>query len=323
MINSSSHDTITHYKSSESQDLRYSLFQGIIQRMLLLIPDKAELRSATCYSTVALMDSLYESHYLSTLQAIIAFILQLYSATKVHHRSVSIDISAALLQGEWIWNLQAHDKDVSFAYDLFVSILRRCYDVAPSIRLRALTAISSLLVKALESRDQLHKLISDQLQNPTLEDQSLVDVVRESCLDDRPLVRAKAIAVLEILSLNYSEQAPHDDLDILAEACGDKSLAVRKQALASIIALTLPNGQTGSLVEIFIEAALPRVLDAVCHSFNLSIHQIITVYYRRKQRYKGNSLRHFQKCYLMMLSTGITRRDKAMLIMIIFIMIII
>ena len=315
--------TIIHNESSESQDLRYSLFQGIIQRMLLLIPDKAELRSATCYSTVALMDSLYESHYLSTLQAIIAFILQLYSATKVNHRSASIDISAALLQGEWIWNLQAHDKDVSFAHELFVSILRRCYDVAPSIRLRSLTAISSLLVNALESRDQLHKLISDQLHSPVLEDQSLGDVVRESCLDDRPLVRAKAIAVLEILSLNYSEQPSHDDLDILAEACGDKSLAVRKQALASIISLTQANGQTSSLVEIFIEAALPRVLDAVCHSFNLSIHQIITVCYRRKQRYKGNSLRQFQKCYLMMLSTGITRRDKAMLIIIIFIMIII
>ena len=235
--------------------------------MLLLVPDKAELRSVACLSAVSLLESLYDVRSLSAIHSIISFLSNLFAAAKVMIRSVSIEVGASILHRDWVWSLAS--KSGSLVGDLFLSIVRRCYDVAPSIRLRSLAVLSGLLVKAFESHDQLHSFIIEKLDQPVLEEQTLHEVFRECCFDDRPLVRAKALAAVEIISLQYSSQPSLDDLDIFAEACEDKSVAVRKQALVSLIALSQAYPQNSCVMEIFIESALPRVYDTVCVSFIL------------------------------------------------------
>jgi hypothetical protein len=263
---------------------------GLIQRMLLLVLDKADNRAITATSISEILACLYKHGCVQVLQHCISFTLSLSTATKVLYRALCTDISVHLLLSTWIW-LENDDVDKptaqlekpladvnpsTNAVALLRGIIARCYDVSPAIRLRAVTGLQSVLLSLNEnSSSNKHRVVAYFL-NDTLSDEegSIQEAIRERCSDDRPLVRAKALSAYEYVVTYHWILCDEEDIDLFITACSDKSVSVRKQGLGSIMNILRMKTQQSNhllLLDVFVQACTPLIFDAV--------HPLTTIVY--------------------------------------------
>ena len=225
----------------------------------------------------------------------LSFLVKLSKSAKLHHRSLSLDIGASLLQENWLISNYESTAEVNDADSVLQMLVERCSDVAATVRSRSLGAMWDLLenlatIKRFENIDfftGVYNLLvggrpgKREEEGPTL---SFLDRLRELACDDKPLVRVKAIQTLVLaltiewpkLSLTHvamgscpsTENIEYvqlylsdDDVSVIAERCSDQSIAVRKQAIMSLSAILQCRPVDTLLQEAWIDAVLPLVLD--------------------------------------------------------------
>ena len=161
---------------------------------------------------------------------------------------------------------------------LILILVGRCDDAAPTVRTRAISAISDLLENLTLSTP---KVMAEYLLQLILgvDSINLLDILRNRTCDDKPLVRTKAISAYgaalsklwpksisdedtgvvttELISLYLTE----DDVNVFMECCNDTSVSVRKQAIFSLTNLVNCRRNESLLQEAWVVSVLPLVAD--------------------------------------------------------------
>ena len=276
---------------------------GLLQRMLLLGVDTADIRSTVVGSFVSLLTALHNLNESSTNLHFFSFMTTLSAAKNSNHRLVCTELALHLLTTGWIW------EEPYFPATFLYLLITRCNDTLTAVRLRAISALYSLYASlelpstpsqmkvvlrqcvdapVVPTRKSLHNKAKYQMTSMSeLEDEEeegeddkeeelfLLDALFGCASDERPLVKAKAIATLELLHTNQVLLCSVDDdlLLLLVEACADQSLSVRRQALGTLTSLLLCYQQyredahaTCAIVEAFVQYCLPMIYDAVIPS---------------------------------------------------------
>lgn len=219
---------------------------GIIERMILLSPDRAPVRQTILASIqrivshiLALDRSLSGSpsssqsykHPKSIIIHLLRFLCRLCKSTKMTYRAFGLEILVSLLipsntgdVSDTLWSDEIYEP-----VNLLHIIIRRCNDVAPTVRLRALTAVLDILLSlnrqsnpslastmldfALGSRirnlqpssaynsDRSTRISlgGEALRMPNTADArdgveiNLMDVIRGRIFDSKPMIKAKAL----------------------------------------------------------------------------------------------------------------------------------
>ena len=276
---------------------------GLLQRMLLLGVDTADMRSTVVSSLVSLLTALHNLNESSTNLNFFPFVTTLSAAKNSNHRLICTELALHLLTTGWIW------EEPYFSTTFLYLLITRCNDTLAAVRLRAISALYSLYASlelpstpsqmkvmlrqcvdapVMPTRKSLHNRAQHQMTSRSeLEDEEeegeedkedelfLLDALFGCASDERPLVKAKAIATLELLHTNQVLLCSVDDdlLLLLVEACADQSLSVRRQALGTLTSLLLCYQQyredahaTCAIVEAFVQYCLPMIYDAVIPS---------------------------------------------------------
>jgi hypothetical protein len=244
-----------------------------MQRMLLLTPDKADVRGTVALSVVGITDKLFEHKCVAVVEYFIAFALKLSAASKIQYRSMCTDLLATLLLRDWVWShdlslseREEDDKGPALATAMLREVTRRCQDSSAVVRLRALTSLLSIFIHFennvnAEFRHALLVLL-DTNQDDN-DDLSLIEVITERCHDDKSLVKAKALQVLAIMLKSSWAVVTDDVVALLTTATTDKSVTVRKQALSGMVALVQSRPADMFVIETFVLTCLPLIYDAV------------------------------------------------------------
>lgn len=246
----------TTYESS-SENCFLNCIVGIIQRMTINSPDRAPIKQAILSSlhqilhgVISNQNTWLESDKLNQIiKSYLSFLVKLCKSNKLSYRSFAVDIISSILLPStassspmngfavdyndcdnvdslyfWIWSDINNDVD---ADTLLFILLKRCSDVAPSVRLRALSSVCDILSSLNETTPK--KLSSTVLQfalgvvitaepnanlissDSEVEDRrvslnlndmssvtnsnyfNLLDILRARTNDKKPLVRSKAL----------------------------------------------------------------------------------------------------------------------------------
>lgn len=150
-------------------------------------------------------------------ERLLSFISKLSKSVKLNHRSLCLDLAASILAADWFWERHAMATQQLFCSsvtpvlhtgveEIIEILITRCCDVTATVRCRALGALSDLLdfiqKLAADKNDKgdliarVHSLVMgrshDESHRAT---KSLLDTLRDLCLDDKPLVKVKAISI--------------------------------------------------------------------------------------------------------------------------------
>ena len=326
--------------------------------LYIAAPRRSSSTSARSVATAS-NTTLYNDE-LHVLSHFLAFLIRLSKCNKTGYRAFSLDIITAALATDWIWNLasfnttktltgsasSAHGDEASLYIDptfLLTTLMERCMDVAPTVRIRAVSTLCGLfetlsdssppekcellLQAAIGSLSKGNEVTSttpsarprsestgsnDAMEQDDDADEeegrpkgtsrrlydtpqhnrqslgvgtgthkSLLDIFRESCGDEKPLVRSKSVQALgsalalqwpkftntsssttslgqvEYITMFVSE----DDLAVLIEKCNDSSLAVRKQAVIALTDLAKLRASDSSVQDAWVGAVLPMITD--------------------------------------------------------------
>ena len=232
----------------------------------------------------------------AAVSRLLSFLVKMSNSSKLHHRSLSLDIGAALLQEGWLISNYDLEADTNDADDILCMLVARCSDVAATVRSRAMGAMWDLLenlstIKRYENMDFFsgvydllvggHSAVnpkSNVLSTPFL------DKLREMACDNKPLVRVKAIQTLVLaLTIEWPKVSHNaddvgasptldnvsyvqlylsdDDVAVISERCSDQSIAVRKQAIVSLSAILQCRPLDSMLQDAWLDAVLPLILD--------------------------------------------------------------
>jgi hypothetical protein len=225
---------------------------GVLERMTLLSPDRAPVRQAitlslsqTIYHITAIELQTEEDNSISDRPQYIVthylhFLVKLCKSTKISYRSFGVEIVSSLLHPSSslkldavLWANEVYETD-----KLLYILIRRCNDVAPTVRLRGLSSIYDIMLSlSHESPRRLQVTIlkyalgyqdqSNKSQPPTRSRVSLLpsenhssndehplppvsnyvnllEIIRDRTQDSKPMVRAKAIQAYSLaLSMTW------------------------------------------------------------------------------------------------------------------------
>jgi hypothetical protein len=118
-----------------------SFLQHVLLRSCVSSSSSASSRSA--------LSNLY-SHWLSLFPSVrvsqAEFLSKMARNSRVNIRHFAVEIAEGVLtSGEWPWSCVTDAQEGSFARQLLVLILRRCSDASPSVRSKALGALTKVL----------------------------------------------------------------------------------------------------------------------------------------------------------------------------------
>lgn len=161
---------------------------------------------------------------MDTLSHIMSFLLKLSKCSKIGYRAFSLDIITAVLGTNWIWKpasyFEAYCSSSVNYFDphfLLTTLMERCTDVAPTVRIRAISALCGLfetlsdtsppakcellLSSALgtlvtEKSGRGKSPSSQKSKNTSVSQKSLIEIFRDCAMDDKPLVRSKSVQAL-------------------------------------------------------------------------------------------------------------------------------
>ena len=280
---------------------------GAMQRMTVAVVDKAPTRATALTSLCHLVERIYDSKMLATetINHYLVFLSKLSKCNKVSHRAYSLEIATSIMSFDWIWdivpssseNVSPHDSAsdqmplspnsiqdlrknevVIGPKTLILILVGRCDDAAPTVRTRAISAVSDLLENLTASTP---KLMAEFLLQLILgvDSINLLDILRTRTYDDKPLVRTKALSAYgaalcklwpkatydqdtglqatEFISLYLTEE----DVNVFMECCNDTSISVRKQAISSLTNLVNCRKNENLLQEAWVVSVLPLVAD--------------------------------------------------------------
>ena len=265
---------------------------GALQRMTLSVPDRAPIRAIVLTSIVEILTTLQKKYEVTQLQSIqlavnhfFIFLSKLARSKKVGYRAYCLEIAASLISKEWIWSLPG--DNCAGPKSLISLIVSRCDDVAPTVRNRAINAFCDLLENLSEESPRpmceylLQLALGVDIQISGVSNNvNLLDIVRNRCADERPLVRAKSIQIyglifatkwpkhvydstaedevaIEFITMHMSEE----DINVFVDGCNDISLAVRKQSVFSLTNLLQARPTDEMLHEAWVLGALPLASD--------------------------------------------------------------
>lgn len=271
-------DTASETSSSTRNAL--PLVLGLTQRLLLLAPEKADAMRLVAGTSADLLHALHERGMSLAVTGLGAFILQFSSASKASYRLVCVETLSCLVQTDWLWSASYQTEedgevdDASLSVQLLLALLKRCNDCVATIRLRALSSLLAVLELLTPlAPTSLRLALPHLLDRPSAEDaeETMLDAICDRCTDDRALVCAKALSVLDkLLTLDWAAVHPsyrcilrEEDLCLFTSGCAHKSLAVRKQALLSLTKLLQKHPGDGFLIDVFAEHCLPLIYDQV------------------------------------------------------------
>lgn len=265
---------------------------GALQRMTLSVPDRAPIRATVLTSIAEILTVLQKKYEVTEFQPIqlainhfFIFLSKLARSKKVGYRAYCLEIAASLIAKEWIWTLPGDNCAGPKA--LISLIVSRCDDIAPTVRNRAINAFCDLLENLSEVSPRpmceylLQLALGVDIQIAGVSNNvNLLDIVRNRCADERPLVRAKSIQIyglifatkwpkhvydstaddevaIEFITMHMSEE----DINVFVDGCNDVSLAVRKQSVFSLTNLLQARPTDEMLHEAWVLGALPLASD--------------------------------------------------------------
>lgn len=245
-----------------------------LQRMTLLCPDRANVRQIVAKSIVLVVNAVASAQYGSISNKVMAhfinFLTRLTRSNRAQHRSFALDIVCNLIQEESIWK---YGLDSS---DLLQVLMARCADQSPVVRLKALSTIYDVLSNC-EDSSRFHTLYN----LVTASSGSLLDTVQSLTTETKPMLRTKALQVLtciitkdwlrptEVTKLirdgdeNSYFKLPlaEEDVQAIANACSDVSVAVRKQAVHCLTELLKAHPNSKYTLSAWVMTALPLIID--------------------------------------------------------------
>jgi hypothetical protein len=156
-------------------------------------------------------DSDLHQRSLST-ERLLSFIAKLSKSAKLNHRSLCLDLASSILAADWFWQRHAaasasetQQQHSTGVEEMIEILITRCSDVTATVRCRALGALSDLL-EFIQKLSSSNNLTTDKNKSDLIArvhslimgsglSKSLLDTLRDLCLDDKPLVKAKAISI--------------------------------------------------------------------------------------------------------------------------------
>jgi hypothetical protein len=138
---------------------RLAAVVGIMQRMLLVCPDKAPARAGlaasiatlvtTIASSAAASDSSEGSSRCRAVNKYMSFVASMTRSQKIARRAFAVEVAAELMRIPLVWTLgrasAAASSRAAGAEAMLAAVVGRCRDIAPTVRSRALLAFSSLI----------------------------------------------------------------------------------------------------------------------------------------------------------------------------------
>jgi hypothetical protein len=145
-------------------------------------------------------------------ERLLSFVMKLSKSAKLNHRSLCLDIAASVLSADWLWHRHAASSATTShtgVEDLIEILVTRCSDVTATVRCRALGALSDLFdaiqaittehgKEATSKREliaRVHTLVMGGPRDSGRSNRSLLETLRDLCLDEKPLVKVKAIHI--------------------------------------------------------------------------------------------------------------------------------
>jgi hypothetical protein len=149
-------------------------------------------------------------------ERLLSFVAKLSKSAKLNHRSLCLDLAASILAADWLWlrhaaviqkpSSETQQLTHTGVEEMIEILITRCSDVTATVRCRALGALSDLLefIQKLTADKsdkgdliaRVHSLVMGRSHdNSRGLSKSLLDTLRDLCLDDKPLVKVKAISI--------------------------------------------------------------------------------------------------------------------------------
>ena len=265
---------------------------GALQRMAITVTDRAPVRTAVLSSITSLIASLQGGpRSAAAINHFLLFLCKASKSAKVANRAFSLEIATEILNFGWVWSLEEdpprgagegiaelREESAAGSQALVNLVVQRCDDVAPTVRVRAIAGVSDLVERlTADSPPAMAARLLDLALG--VSGPNLLELLRLRTLDDRPLVRARALCAygsalckrwpkhspaldggspqLEFVTMHLSEE----DVTVFMECCNDRSIAVRKQALSSLTSLLLSRPSDSMLQDAWVVAALPLASD--------------------------------------------------------------
>lgn len=256
---------------------------------MISCPDKAPIRSIVAETSVSFINELYTliiqdiilTDYLQlTLNRLLLFLNKLSKSNKVHLRAFSLEVTCLLLSTNSIWEKV---NGTSRGLTLLNILVGRCEDSSSSVRLRAISAFLDIIENYGESSHEgiinaFYDLMMGMAPDSSL---NLFEIIRRLAIDEKPLIRSKAIQVfgicltkkwykiisipLELSNITKKEEfslhISDDDLTLFFQALRDESVSVRKQSLTATVLILKYHGNNSTIQLECLQNMLPLSLD--------------------------------------------------------------
>jgi hypothetical protein len=143
-------------------------------------------------------------------ERLLSFVMKLSKSAKLNHRSLCLDMASSVLSADWLWQRHAVSSSAHTGVEDLIEILvTRCSDVTATVRCRALGALLDLFesIQAITGEHggvdpskreliaRVHTLVMGGPRDSGRLSRSLLETLRDLCLDEKPLVKVKAIHI--------------------------------------------------------------------------------------------------------------------------------
>uniref|UniRef100_A0A8D2LJH3 Non-SMC condensin II complex subunit D3 n=1 Tax=Varanus komodoensis TaxID=61221 RepID=A0A8D2LJH3_VARKO len=278
-------DQAIKFISSLADELKAAVFpvlRILLQHICAKVPDKSEYRTHAAQSLVQLLYKFPCAEHAD----FIAWLYRYSHSDQISYRVFALDVALALL------DLPERDEDtaaLSEEQQMFlkhkflvqVMVFRRCSDVAPTVRSKALSSFAQCLeMKATLSTDTFQELLqenllltsSSSLSQPPLSllsccslfsiGKMIMNMLRLRTRDQKTNVRKSALQVLMSILKHHMVPCTPEDLAPLSERCRDSAVSVKKQALQSITELLTSQPENVLIQKAWLTGVIPVVMDS-------------------------------------------------------------
>ncbi|KAF7241176.1 Condensin-2 complex subunit D3 [Varanus komodoensis] len=279
-------DQAIKFISSLADELKAAVFpvlRILLQHICAKVPDKSEYRTHAAQSLVQLLYKFPCAEHAD----FIAWLYRYSHSDQISYRVFALDVALALL------DLPERDEDtaaLSEEQQMFlkhkflvqVMVFRRCSDVAPTVRSKALSSFAQCLeMKATLSTDTFQELlqggassrmktfptfktieITDKQDTTQFDGKMIMNMLRLRTRDQKTNVRKSALQVLMSILKHHMVPCTPEDLAPLSERCRDSAVSVKKQALQSITELLTSQPENVLIQKAWLTGVIPVVMDS-------------------------------------------------------------
>eukprot|EP00696_Hemimastix_kukwesjijk_P007360 gnl/Hemi2/1931_TR687_c1_g1_i2.p1 gnl/Hemi2/1931_TR687_c1_g1~~gnl/Hemi2/1931_TR687_c1_g1_i2.p1 ORF type:complete len:1247 (-),score=148.47 gnl/Hemi2/1931_TR687_c1_g1_i2:385-4125(-) len=221
---------------------------ALLQHMCVQVPDRTEYRDKAAQAIVLILKDCPAEQR----ERFVSFVALYSKNAKGGFRLFATDM---------VFQLLANFPTDSALVEILV---RRCSDVSPTVRARALTNLATAL-----STPDLQEVFRGVFRADTTEPEApqasgLRKMLRRRAMDEKPVVRKAALKVYEYLyslpGSNLADCLP--DLTVFRDCAQDTGLVIRKQAITAVTSLLAAHPTAPAIQSAWLSAVLPLVMDA-------------------------------------------------------------